>query len=913
MPKENSNIERIFLGALQTKSEQERIEYLSEECGDDFELRNQVEERLKANSQIGGSLDKTQNQFFPTPDPNQSGIGSGSIGHGRFLPGNVVGERYRIVSLAGIGGMGEVYRADDLKLGQTVALKFLPAELAQDRKRLAYFLQEVRLTRQISHPNVCRVYDIGEVDGQHFLSMEYIDGEDLSQLLRRIGRLPEDKGVEIAQQLCAGLAAAHKTGVLHRDLKPANVMIDGRGQVRITDFGLAKVVGDEAVGEISGTPAYMAPEQLLVGETSPQSDLYSLGLILAELFIGKRVTEYTSLSDLISQHKSTGSSVESLSSDHLDPVIESAILRCLQKEPSDRPASARQLSSLLPGADPLEAAIAAGNTPSPQLVANAPDRDLLSLPIAAVLFCLAIGALFLFHWGRGNVVMLETPPQVLSARCAEILDTLGYTDLPENNRTGASANFEIIQQLSESDKNQAWLESQPQPAYQFWRRWTSGVFVVEDFKIAFKATVDGPIADNAGEVTVIVDPQGKLLGLKAVTEQPLDDSTVDWDELKNLAGIDTAVTEPQLFTDPPIYCDEHIAWTIAKGTEREQKVQAGALHGRINYFEIIGLQLSMKPDPKITRRPVFVDALILFITLFVMLIAYMNIRASRGDWNGAIRASSFVFVLYFLQEGAALQPSSPNFGDQLFGLFKNRAWAHALANGFEVGFAYMAIEPYVRRFWPRSLVGFSRSLNGRWFDAIVGKELLIGVCVGCLVVTAMQFLVGSMGQMGDERPIELTDAIGSIVNPTSWFAVLLNAISGACLQALLVASVCVVVCLCVKRARFQVAIHIIILILMLLAWSQLPANAPAFAPFVVGLAAASLVQLMTRVGLLSVFVMSVTVSLLIQSLPYHSGSWYGPYALAVLLILLILAVVGCIASQGGFSKLTRFIDAPNRL
>ena len=161
--------------------------------------------------------------------------------HGRFLPGTRISERYRIVSLAGRGGMGEVYRADDLKLGHPVALKFLPREVKEGSRSFQHFLSEVRLSRQIAHPNVCRVYDIAEVDGQHFLSMEYIDGEDLKGLLRRIGRLPKDKGIQIAQQLCAGLAAAHEKGVLHRDLKPANVMIDGRGHARITDFGLARL------------------------------------------------------------------------------------------------------------------------------------------------------------------------------------------------------------------------------------------------------------------------------------------------------------------------------------------------------------------------------------------------------------------------------------------------------------------------------------------------------------------------------------------------------------------------------------------------------------------------------------------------------------------------------------------------
>ena len=163
--------------------------------------------------------------------------------------------RYRMVGLLGRGGMGEVYRADDLKLGQPVALKFLPTDVERDSDRLERFLTEVRLSLKVTHPNVCRAFDIAQADGRHFLSMEYVDGEDLASLLRRIGRLPEDKATEIARQICAGLAAAHDEGVLHRDLKPANVMIDGRGRAKITDFGIAGatagIVGAEAR---AGTP-----------------------------------------------------------------------------------------------------------------------------------------------------------------------------------------------------------------------------------------------------------------------------------------------------------------------------------------------------------------------------------------------------------------------------------------------------------------------------------------------------------------------------------------------------------------------------------------------------------------------------------------------------------------------------------
>src|SRR6185503_18163891 len=164
-------------------------------------------------------------QILDTPRSATSKTSSfDSIDNARFVPGTILADRYRIVGLLGKGGMGEVYRADDLKLSQPVALKFLPERLLSDGAALARFHREVRVARQVSHKNVCRVYDIGETDGRHFLSMEYIKGEELSSLLRRIGRLPADKAVQLARQICAGLAAAHDAGVLHRDLKPANVM-----------------------------------------------------------------------------------------------------------------------------------------------------------------------------------------------------------------------------------------------------------------------------------------------------------------------------------------------------------------------------------------------------------------------------------------------------------------------------------------------------------------------------------------------------------------------------------------------------------------------------------------------------------------------------------------------------------------
>src|SRR5262249_37551817 len=206
-------------------------------------------------------------------------------------------------------------------------------------------------------PNVCRVYDVGEIEGQHYLSMEYVDGEDLASLLKRIGRLPPDKALEIAREICAGLAAAHDRGVLHRDLKPANVMIDGRGRARITDFGLASVLGEQRPADVrSGTPHYMAPEQLQGREVSVRSDLYALGLVLFEIFTGKRAREASSMAELVRLQNTTPVNPSSFVAD-LDPLVENVILQCLDPDPENRPISALAVAAALPGGDPLAAAL----------------------------------------------------------------------------------------------------------------------------------------------------------------------------------------------------------------------------------------------------------------------------------------------------------------------------------------------------------------------------------------------------------------------------------------------------------------------------------------------------------------------------------------------------------------------------
>ena len=352
---------------------------------------------------------------------------SDAIDHGRFAPGTLLDGRYRIVGRLGKGGMGEVYRADDLKLGQPVALKFLPEAVDRDPARLTQLHTEVRMARQVSHPNVCRVYDVGEVEGHTFLSMEYVDGEDLASLLRRIGRFPQDRAIELARQICAGLAAAHDRGVVHRDLKPANIMLDGSGQIRITDFGLAGVTGRNAARRHAGLHGARAARRRR-GHAA-QRHLRARPGALRAVHRPARARRGATMAELIAQARAGRAS--RLPTDivrDLDPAIE----RVDHALPASRirrarPASALAVAAALPGGDPLAAALAAGETPSPEMVAAAgldgsawrSHRDRIAV---AWIVDRADGACS-FIYQRVlliNIVPLPKPPAALADRAQEI-------------------------------------------------------------------------------------------------------------------------------------------------------------------------------------------------------------------------------------------------------------------------------------------------------------------------------------------------------------------------------------------------------------------------------------------------------------------------------------------------------------
>lgn len=677
-----------------------------------------------------------------------------ALDEGRFPPGQMIGSRYRVVGLLGRGGMGEVYRADDLRLGLPVALKFLPPGVEGDPTALERFHAEVRTARRVSHPYVCRIHDIDAFHDRHFLTMEYVDGEDLASLLRRIGRLPEAKAMEVARQICAGLQAAHDRGVIHRDLKPGNVMIDGQGRARITDFGLA-VAGPHTGGDVSGTPAYMSPEQLRGEPATERSDVYALGVILYELCAGRHPFDAGTFSAWREAHTAETPVRPSEHVRGLDPAVERVIMRCLEKDPGRRPSSAAQVALALPGGDPLAAAIAAGDTPSPEMVAGAATSGAMR-PASATAFCLLCAALLAVlaltsHPQLHRVVPFEKAPEALSDRAAEVIRNLGYQSGGGDRAWG----FVLDQTYM------AW-PGDPRIGSRRWERLRTGqpltfAFWYRQSPVVLQAhspgggpvTADDPPLSIQGMANVLLDPRGRLVELKAMPDATSEAarragpvSADVWRDLFGAAGLN-----PDRFTPaeptwtPPMAADERKAWTgtFADHPDLEARIEAAAFGGRPVYFRVAGLWDTAPTAVPPGLAGAEVAALVILVGLILVVLAgaawmaRRNFRLGRGDRRGAIRVAGTAGAAVV---GAVLLQSG--------GLTVTRVGPAVLAS-VQLGLlgaavlwlCYLALEPYVRRHKPHLVVSWTRLLAGDVRDPLVGRDVLIGSLFGLGAASAI--------------------------------------------------------------------------------------------------------------------------------------------------------------------------------
>jgi len=831
---------------------------------------------------------------------------STSVDEGRFLPGTLLAGRYRIAGLLGRGGMGEVYRATDLTLGQAVALKFLPEAAARDDRSLARFYNEVRMARQVTHPNVCRVYDIGEVEGMHYISMEYVDGEDLASLLRRIGRLPADKAVETARKLCAGLAAAHEKGVLHRDLKPANVMIDGRGQVIIMDFGLAGL-SEQTQGDVrSGTPAYMSPEQLAGTEVTLKSDIYALGLVLYELFTGKRAFDAASLMELIEMQEKAAPASLSTMVKELDPAVERIILRCLQPDPRQRPASALAVAAALPGGDPLAAALAAGETPSPELVAAAGETEGLRPAVAlswlaATLVALVVIAIAGTRFYLTEKIALEIPPEALARDARNLLKSFGYAAKPGDAAWGLTYNSSYQDYLKRHTvaaaarwKNPA--AGQP-PLIEFWYRESPRDMIAMLMRDIGMDYYDPPL-EISGMVRLIVDQTGKLQALEAVppqVEEPGGSAAApyDWGPLLAAAGLNGANLRP---ADPkwtPLAAwDSRAAWTTSDpqwGTA--MRVEAAAWRGRPVFFRIIWPWSTPERAPGANGAPgqqIAVLAVIYLALIAGSVIAWYNVRAQRADRRGAAK---LVLIYFTLVAGGFFLLARHTLSTDELSLF----WHIVAAAGINAGLLwalYLALEPWVRRRWPQTLISWSRYTTKGIRDTLVGRDILFGAGMACVLALLKLIQLGLHGSSGEPVMADLSTLLGT----RQLIAAGLQTVTGSLFDAIFFFFLLFIAIVILRRqwlaaAGFVVLITLIFSISTVYPWVDYPINL---------LIAALYAFILLRFGLLTlVFAEIVSTALLGVPRTLDFSSWYAWTGMIPLIVVALITIYGFRISLGG--------------
>jgi serine/threonine protein kinase len=262
--------------------------------------------------------------------------------------GSTFAGRYQVIEEIGAGGMGKVYKVQDTKIGEKIALKLIRPEAVLDKRTIERFSNELKLARKIRHKNVCQMFDLGEDRGTHYITMEYVHGEDLRQLIRKVGRLSPGQAIAIARQVCAGLEEAHKLGVVHRDLQPHNIMLDDDGNARIMDFGIARSLtgkGITGAGVLVGTPEYMSPEQVEGKDVDPRSDIYSLGVMLYEMVAGRRPFDGETALAIAHKHRYEAPEDPRTADPQIPERLAQVILRCLEKDQAARYESAGALDA----------------------------------------------------------------------------------------------------------------------------------------------------------------------------------------------------------------------------------------------------------------------------------------------------------------------------------------------------------------------------------------------------------------------------------------------------------------------------------------------------------------------------------------------------------------------------------------
>jgi serine/threonine protein kinase/Tfp pilus assembly protein PilF len=343
--------------------------------------------------------------------------------------GSTFANRYQVIEELGKGGMGKVYKVFDTKIKEKIALKLIKPEIASDRETIERFANELKLARKIRHKNVCGMFDIGEAEGAHFITMEYVGGEDLKTMIRMTGMLGMGTVLSVGKQICDGLMEAHSQGVVHRDLKPTNIMIDKGGNAKIMDFGIARSLRERGItgpSVLIGTPEYMSPEQTEAKEVDPRSDIYSLGIILYEMATGRVPFEGETALSIAMKHKGEIPKNPQQLNPNIPDDLSGVILKCLEKDKSKRYQSAAEVHSDL---ERIERGLPAAERALPKIKSPTSREITVTVKfrrwIVPVLASLGIAAAAFILWRA----ILHKPPGKLSIAVLPFADELSDSRL----------------------------------------------------------------------------------------------------------------------------------------------------------------------------------------------------------------------------------------------------------------------------------------------------------------------------------------------------------------------------------------------------------------------------------------------------------------------------------------------------
>ncbi|HMF93505.1 MAG TPA: serine/threonine-protein kinase [Vicinamibacterales bacterium] len=801
----------------------------------------------------------------------------------RLEPGHIFAGRYRIVNRLGRGAMGEVYRADDLRLQQPVALKLLAAPAGHGNHAIERFVREVRLARGIAHPNVCRVYDIGDADGWHYLSMEYVDGETLASLLRRIGPLPREKALDIARQLCAGIAAAHDQRVLHRDLKPANIMVDGRGRIRIMDFGIAVPADDTSTRESAGTPGYMAPEQRAGGRVSERTDIYAIGLVLYELFVGHPFHAAPSLL--------AGDRRPQLT--ELDADIADVVARCLQSDLAKRPSSALAVEKALPAPREVPPPFSASDGTGTDAITHLTPTGTLRPAVAWIMLAATIGGTLAVtpraHFFTVAPSDIPKPPEVLADRSTALLAGIGG-EIP------ADSEFGFTTGAKGSDRSiQIRFAYRQSPQY------------LVPGNLFHLVTEDDPAANLPGMASVVIDPTGRLVRIASIRDIAPDraQAPADWSRLFREAGLDQREFIPAT-SDRAILVphDQRFYWQKKPGTSTTVGVTAASLGNSPVFFEVSDNPI-WRPAPRnvlISRRPVVAEALlwsaIVLAIAVAATLARRNRRAGRVDRDGARKLAIFTAiggVLFALLRGHHV----PSGLDEIAYLLGVSGWA--LVWSAFASLVYVAMAPHAQRLWPTMLTSWTSLWAGRIRDPLVGRDVLAGLLAG---IAWLVLLIGRCQVMGCAAPeILVAPALESIRSSRHVAAALAFDLTDALQFTLAGLLFLVVLRLIVRKPRVATALWVLLIAPLQFGATLGPSTAPLVWDLAFALALAALAAtLFLQVGLLAAYVTLIFERLMTHvPMTLDPNVWYAGPSYLILAMVFALAIYGFVVALGGRS------------